>query len=109
MTIPSLTKKVSGAQLTFTQPVRSLPLNIGTKPSSGFSSAGEGTARARTVSTAAQRISFMVVPPHRLPGATLRRPAGLCNPSGTDGGHSPLVDRQRPLIELQDGQITTRC
>src|SRR5262249_11224564 len=34
MIMPALTQNVSGAQLTFTQRVRSLPLNIGTKPSS---------------------------------------------------------------------------
>ncbi len=43
--ISSLTKKVSGWQFTLTQPVRSLPLNIWTKPSSFFSSASSGDGK----------------------------------------------------------------
>src|ERR1051326_2163088 len=62
----SLTKNVPGAQLTLTHPDRSLPLNIGTKPSSsdlgssGFLSAAS-TARDATNTSRGKRLGrFML-------------------------------------------------
>src|SRR5262245_53147078 len=44
---PSLTPQVSGAQFTFTHPLRSLPLKIGVKPSSSAARAGVTKTKAR--------------------------------------------------------------
>src|SRR5206468_2933649 len=64
MISPSFTKNVPGAQLTFTQPVRSLPLNIGWKPTSFVSPAHNGATAASAIRTAAGwRNRFMVSPP----------------------------------------------
>jgi hypothetical protein len=59
----SLTKNVSGAQLTLTQPVRSRPLKRGTKPSSP-PPVGVVKARvaARAPPSAAKRIAVMASP-----------------------------------------------
>src|SRR5579864_571379 len=59
MTMPSFTKNVSGWQLTFTHPVRSLPLNIGTKPAS-LSSARAGVRLSRNTK---KLITFFMAAP----------------------------------------------
>src|SRR5262245_3353877 len=107
--IPSLTKNVPGALLTFTQPARSLPLNRGTYPSSfptGFSSA---SARGRSRAGSRNRESrvFMVVPSFRQPVQHVpgdpddRRvvAAQPVRPVGRADGH----DRPAARVQPQDG------
>src|SRR5438067_1491026 len=55
MTMPSLTRQVSGWPLTLTQPVRSLPLKSGTKPSSSAAGPGPAGSRARAAARGRSR------------------------------------------------------
>src|SRR5580700_754444 len=63
MTSSPLVKKVLGWQFTFTQLDKSLPLNMGWKPSSavgfGLSSAGNAVANAASKARESQRVHVM--------------------------------------------------